>query len=114
MTTSRKWILWDDQPIDSLVTTVIGRDDDKDELTYSLEPVMNIYGGETSLPPPLPFYIDNHTGQVFVNESLKDKVSSNKVQRRRKFLYLSLFREVKEFFSPWSSPTVIFHQKQKS
>lgn len=71
----RNWVLPDSEPVGSIVTRVRAEDNEQDELTYGLEPLGHSYNGDDSPQPPLPFYIDNSTGTVFLNETLKGRVS---------------------------------------
>jgi len=70
----RNWVLPDTEPVGSIVTRVRAEDNEQDTLTYGLEPLQHNYNGDDSPQPPLPFFIDNSTGTVFLNETLKEKV----------------------------------------
>ncbi|XP_012283443.1 tyrosine kinase receptor Cad96Ca [Orussus abietinus] len=75
----RNWVLPESEPVGSIVTRVRAEDNEQDELTYGLEPLIHSYNG-ANIPqtqPPLPFYIDNRTGTVFLNESLKGRGGQN-------------------------------------
>lgn len=54
------------------VVQVRARDNEGDIITYSLEQDSFYQEGVTRLP----FRIDNRTGAVFLNESIKERVSS--------------------------------------
>ncbi|XP_012266397.1 tyrosine kinase receptor Cad96Ca isoform X2 [Athalia rosae] len=69
----RNWILPDSEPVGSIVTRARAEDNEQDELTFGLEPLGQNLNWENTPQSPLPFYIDNSTGTVFVNESLKDR-----------------------------------------
>lgn len=71
----RNWVLPDNEPVGSIVTRVRADDNEEDTLTYGLEPNGGSYDGNNSPQPPLPFSIDNTTGTVFLNETLKGRVS---------------------------------------
>ncbi|XP_035728802.1 tyrosine kinase receptor Cad96Ca-like [Vespa mandarinia] len=73
----RNWVLPDSEPVGSIVTRVRAEDNEQDELTYGLEPLGHSYNGDDSPQPPLPFYIDNSTGTVFLNETLKGRGGQN-------------------------------------
>ena len=76
MRLDRNWVLPDSEPVGSIVTRVRAEDNEQDDLTYGLEP--HSYNFDDSPQPPLPFYINNRTGTVFLNESLQGRVSTKK------------------------------------
>lgn len=71
----RNWVLPDTEPVGSIVTRVRAEDNEQDTLIYGLESNGHKYNGDDSPQPPLPFFIDNSTGTVFLNETLKGRVS---------------------------------------
>ncbi|XP_072742575.1 tyrosine kinase receptor Cad96Ca [Anoplolepis gracilipes] len=73
----RNWVLPDNEPVGSIVTRVRAEDNEQDTLTYGLEPLGYNYNGDNSPQPPLPFFIDNSTGTVFLNETLKGRGGQN-------------------------------------
>lgn len=73
----RNWVLPDNEPVGSIVTRVRADDNEEDTLTYGLEPNGGSYDGNNSPQPPLPFSIDNTTGTVFLNETLKGRGGQN-------------------------------------
>ncbi|XP_066600812.1 tyrosine kinase receptor Cad96Ca [Prorops nasuta] len=73
----RNWVLPDSEPVGSIVTRVRAEDNEQDVLTYGLEPLGHSYNGDDSPQPPLPFFIDNSTGTVFLNETLKGRGGQN-------------------------------------
>lgn len=73
----RNWVLPDTEPVGSVVTRVHAHDAEQDDLTYGLEPLGHKYNGDDSPQPPLPFTIDNKTGTVYINETLKEKGGNN-------------------------------------
>lgn len=75
MYVDRNWILSDAEPVGSVVTRVSAEDNEQDELTFGLEASGHTLNWENTPQRPLPFYIDNSTGTVYLNESLKDRVS---------------------------------------
>lgn len=72
----RNLVLLDTEPVGSVVTRARAEDNEQDQLTYGLEPLGHNYNGNDSPQPPLPFFIDNSTGIIYVNETLKGKVSA--------------------------------------
>lgn len=68
-------VLLDTEPVGSVVTRARAEDNEQDQLTYGLEPLEHNYNGNDSPQQPLPFFIDNSTGIIYVNETLKGKVS---------------------------------------
>ncbi|RLU21254.1 hypothetical protein DMN91_005627 [Ooceraea biroi] len=73
----RNWVLPDTEPVGSIVTRVRAEDNEQDTLTYGLEPLQHNYNGDNSPQPPLPFFINNSTGTVFLNETLKGRGGQN-------------------------------------
>jgi len=65
----RNWRLPETEQVGNVITRVRAEDTEQDKLTYGLEP--HDYNGK-----PLPFFIDNSTGIVFLNETLKGRVST--------------------------------------
>ncbi|GAB1866784.1 Tyrosine kinase receptor Cad96Ca [Camponotus japonicus] len=74
---NRNWRLPDNEPVGNIVTRVRAEDNEQDTLTFGLEPLVHNYNGDDSPPSPLPFYIDNSTGTVFLNETLKGRGGQN-------------------------------------
>lgn len=70
----RNWRLPDTEPVGNVITRVRAEDNEQDKLTYGLEP-HDDYGSDKP-QPPLPFFINNTTGVVFLNETLKGRVST--------------------------------------
>lgn len=78
----RTWRIPSTESVGTVVTRVNAQDNEHDILVFGLESLP--YG--LNAPPPaagqappyisLPFRIDNATGVVYVNESLKDRVSN--------------------------------------
>ncbi|XP_067216077.1 tyrosine kinase receptor Cad96Ca [Linepithema humile] len=76
----RNWVLPDTEPVGSIVTRVRAEDNEQDTLSYGLEPGQPLghnYNGDDSPQPPLPFFIDNSTGTVVLNETLKGRGGQN-------------------------------------
>lgn len=71
----RNWILSETEPVGSIVTRVRAEDSQFDDLIFGLEPLGHSYNGDDSPQPPLPFSINNETGTIYVNETLKGKVN---------------------------------------
>lgn len=71
----RNLVLLDSEPVGSVVTRARAEDNEQDQLTYGLEPLGHNYNGNENPQPSLPFFIDNSTGIIYVNETLKDKVN---------------------------------------
>lgn len=69
----RNWQIPDNEPIGSKIVQVHGSDLENDNLTYGLQPIQ--FFGSDKPPDPLPFRIDPHTGAVYLNDSVKGKVS---------------------------------------
>lgn len=72
----RNWRLPETEPVGNVITRVRAEDNEQDKLTYGLEP-HDHYNGNNKLQPPLPFFIDNRTGIVFLNETLKGRAGQN-------------------------------------
>ncbi|XP_014214742.1 tyrosine kinase receptor Cad96Ca [Copidosoma floridanum] len=68
---TRSWILHEDDPVGKLIEHVTAKSYDLNQLTYSLEP--SNFKGHARSWPPLPFLIDNTTGDIYLNESLKGR-----------------------------------------
>ncbi|KYN06731.1 Tyrosine kinase receptor Cad96Ca [Cyphomyrmex costatus] len=71
----RNWRLSETEPVGNVITRVRAEDNEQDKLTYGLEP--HDYNGDNKLQSPLPFFIDNRTGTVFLNETLKGRAGQN-------------------------------------
>lgn len=69
----RNWRIPDTEPIGSVITRVHGSDTENNQLEYGLEPLH--YNGDNK-EDKLPFRIDNSTGVVYLNESLKGRVNN--------------------------------------
>lgn len=72
----RNWRLPETEPVGNVITRVRAEDNEQDKLTYGLEP-HDHYNGNNKPQPPLPFFIDNRTGIVFLNETLKGRAGQN-------------------------------------
>ncbi|KAL0108924.1 hypothetical protein PUN28_014201 [Cardiocondyla obscurior] len=72
----RNWRLPETEPVGNVITRVRAEDNEQDKLTYGLEPHYH-YNGNNKPQPPLPFFIDNRTGIVFLNETLKGRAGQN-------------------------------------
>lgn len=68
----RNWKIMETEPVGSVIERVHGSDAENDILEYGLEPLQH-YGIEGK-QVTLPFRIDNTTGVVYLNESLKGRV----------------------------------------
>ncbi|XP_057328877.1 tyrosine kinase receptor Cad96Ca [Microplitis mediator] len=83
MRLDRNWILLDSEPIGSIVTRVHAKDNEQDKLIYGLESLDHNYNnGDLTLTTtgslsPLPFSIDNKTGVIYINETLKGRGGEN-------------------------------------
>lgn len=75
LTLDRNWKLPETEPVGNVVIRVHAHDNEQDTLTYGLEPKHD-YNGDDSPQTPLPFFIDNNTGIVYLNETLKGRVST--------------------------------------
>ncbi|XP_043282450.1 tyrosine kinase receptor Cad96Ca [Venturia canescens] len=73
----RNWVLPDSEPVGSIVDRVRAGDNEQDDLTFGLEPLGHSYNGDDSPQPPLPFSINNATGVVFLNDTLKGRGGQN-------------------------------------
>ncbi|XP_077287392.1 tyrosine kinase receptor Cad96Ca isoform X2 [Arctopsyche grandis] len=71
----RNWRIPYDEAVGSVVTRVQASDGEHDPLVFGLEPLNRDIGGNDH--SSLPFKIDNITGVVYLNESLKDKAGKN-------------------------------------
>nr|CAD7257878.1 unnamed protein product [Timema shepardi] len=69
----RTWELTDTELVDSIVTRVKADDDEDDPLVFGLEMKPALPGFPENLP--LPLRIDNTTGVVYINDSLKGRSS---------------------------------------
>ncbi|XP_033322515.2 tyrosine kinase receptor Cad96Ca [Megalopta genalis] len=77
MSIDRNLVLRDTEPVGSVVTRARAEDNEQDQLTYGLESIGHSYNGDDSPQPPLPFFIDNSTGIIYVNETLKERGGQN-------------------------------------
>ncbi|XP_015113457.1 tyrosine kinase receptor Cad96Ca [Diachasma alloeum] len=73
----RNWVLDDTEPVGSIVERVRAEDNEQGELTYGLEQVNHNYNGDSGPQAPLPFSINNETGTIFINETLKGRGGQN-------------------------------------
>lgn len=80
---NRNWVLRESDPVGYVVERVRAEDNEQDELTYGLEPSSLNYNRDAAPQPPLPFAINNATGIIYLNETLKGRV--------RKSALLALF-----------------------
>lgn len=71
----RNWRLSESEPVGNIITRVRAEDNEQDKLTYGLEP-HDHYNGNNKLQLPLPFFINSTTGIVYLNETLKGRVST--------------------------------------
>ncbi|XP_018303217.1 tyrosine kinase receptor Cad96Ca [Mycetomoellerius zeteki] len=71
----RNWKLSETEPVGNVITRVRAEDNEQDKLTYGLEP--HNYNGDNRPQSPLPFFIDNRTGIIFLNETLKGRAGQN-------------------------------------
>ncbi|KAE8737220.1 Tyrosine kinase receptor Cad96Ca-like, partial [Frankliniella occidentalis] len=69
----RDWLISDAEPVGSVVTRVRASDAEGDALKFGLEPLQLYPHPQGEPPPPLPFAIDEDTGVVKTNASLKDR-----------------------------------------
>ncbi|XP_011312688.1 tyrosine kinase receptor Cad96Ca [Fopius arisanus] len=74
---NRNWVLDDNEPVGSIVERVRAEDNEQGELTYGLEQVSHNYNGDIGPQAPLPFSINNDTGTIFINETLKGRGGQN-------------------------------------
>ncbi|XP_078041064.1 tyrosine kinase receptor Cad96Ca [Augochlora pura] len=77
MSIDRNLVLRDTEPVGSVVTRARAEDNEQDQLTYGLESIGHSYNGDDTPQTPLPFFIDNSTGIIYVNETLKDRGGQN-------------------------------------
>lgn len=73
----RNWKIPETEPVGTVITRVHGSDAENNVLQYGLEPSQD-YGSEEK-PSSLPFRIDNTTGVVYLNESLKGRVKKKHI-----------------------------------
>nr|CAD7429188.1 unnamed protein product [Timema monikensis] len=71
----RTWELTDTELVDSIVTRVKADDDEDDPLVFGLEMKPALPGFPENLP--LPLRIDNITGVVYINDSLKGRAGES-------------------------------------
>lgn len=69
----RNWRIPENEPVGTVITRVHGSDNENDHLEYGLEPMLGSQDGN-GVGNNLPFRIDNNTGVVYLNESLKGRV----------------------------------------
>ncbi|KAK3921852.1 Tyrosine kinase receptor Cad96Ca [Frankliniella fusca] len=69
----RDWQISDAEPVGSVVTRVRASDAEGDALKFGLEPLQLYPHPQGEPPPPLPFTIDEDSGVVHTNASLKDR-----------------------------------------
>ncbi|KZC08588.1 Tyrosine kinase receptor Cad96Ca [Dufourea novaeangliae] len=69
----RNLLIWDTEPLRSVVTRARAEDNEQDRLTYGLELIGHNFNGDDKQQSPLPFFIDNSTGIIYVNDTLKDR-----------------------------------------
>lgn len=73
ISSNRNWKIPYDKPVGYMVSSIQAKDEEGDSLLFGLEPIdFGLRRGQE--PGWLPFVIDNTTGEVYLNESLKDKV----------------------------------------
>ncbi|KAJ8939584.1 hypothetical protein NQ314_011081, partial [Rhamnusium bicolor] len=72
----RNWNIQENQTVGTQIAQVHGNDAEGVPLTYGLEPIQLFYGSKNP-PEELPFRIDQHTGTVYLNESLKGRAGQN-------------------------------------
>ncbi|KAF5289644.1 hypothetical protein FQA39_LY15002 [Lamprigera yunnana] len=73
MSFNRNWIIPETETVGNVITRIKADDNEDDFLSYGIEPVT--FGNYNS--NKLPFRIDNETGVVYLNESLKGKAGEN-------------------------------------
>ncbi|CAB0031199.1 unnamed protein product [Trichogramma brassicae] len=79
---NRNWVLSEDDPVGKIVERVRAEDSEQDELSYGLEPSQMNYQGLLDQPhnhnnnnKPLPFDINNTTGIITLNQTLKGRIA---------------------------------------
>ncbi|XP_012061723.1 PREDICTED: tyrosine kinase receptor Cad96Ca [Atta cephalotes] len=70
----RNWKLSETEPVGNIITRVHAKDNEQDNLIYGLERLED-YNGDNKPQSPLPFFINKTTGIIFLNETLKGRVS---------------------------------------
>ncbi|XP_018322259.1 tyrosine kinase receptor Cad96Ca [Agrilus planipennis] len=80
----RNWRIPETEPVGSVIVRAHGGDNENDNLEYGLEPLNMNYNGGKDIDH-LPFRIDNKTGVIYLNESLKGRGGENI------FLYVTVF-----------------------
>lgn len=71
---NRNWVLHESDPIGKVVERVRA-EGEQDELIFGLEPsTLNYHNTAAKPQPPLPFTIDNATGIIHLNDTLKGRV----------------------------------------
>ncbi|KAF5299462.1 hypothetical protein FQR65_LT01042 [Abscondita terminalis] len=73
MSFNRNWIIPDTEAVGNVITRIKANDNEDDFLSYGIEPVTF----ENNNSKRLPFRIDNETGVVYLNESLKGRAGDN-------------------------------------
>lgn len=73
LTFERNWKIKETEPVGSVIIKITSQEHG---VTYELEPKPNPL--DTSFNQSLPFRIDNRTGVVYLNESLKGRVRTLK------------------------------------
>ncbi|XP_014225960.1 tyrosine kinase receptor Cad96Ca [Trichogramma pretiosum] len=80
---NRNWVLSEDDPVGKIVERVRAEDNEQDELSYGLEPSQMNYQGLLEQPhnrnndKPLPFDINNTTGIITLNQTLKGRAGQH-------------------------------------
>lgn len=69
----RVWYIFETEPVGSKIARAYGSDNEDEKLVYDLEPLT--IPGQNISSRPLPFRIDSESGVVYLNESLKGRVS---------------------------------------
>lgn len=72
---TRNWQIPDTEPVGSKITQVHGSDTEGGPLHYDLELIDDSGTKQQHPHEKLPFRIDSNTGTVYLNESLKGRVS---------------------------------------
>lgn len=70
----RNWDIKENETVGTKIAQAHGNDAEGEALAYGLEPI--VFYGSKRPPERLPFRIDNETGTVYLNESLKGRVSN--------------------------------------
>ncbi|XP_018343928.1 PREDICTED: tyrosine kinase receptor Cad96Ca isoform X2 [Trachymyrmex septentrionalis] len=72
----RNWKLSETEPVGNVITRVHAKDNEQDDLIYGLERLED-YNGDNKPQSPLPFFINNRTGIIFLNETLKGRAGQD-------------------------------------